>query len=491
MAVRYLTPPTPGRAHYASAVGSVARMLEVPPMPWQEHVNRITTETLDDGSWAYTRVIITVPRQAGKTTTRGPLALHRCLTRRMARCWLTAQTRGDARDIIVDELGARFTRTPLNDKRRIGYLVQSQGREGLYFPNSTGSAYRVFSPGEDALHGKANELVDVDEMWRFSALEGAALEQAIFPTFTTTGGQFIGVSTAGTSASEWLWSWVVAGRHAVETGRDSGLALVEYGLPDDLVPVVRDQLSDGPGSTGFDTAVQTLAEHNPAYGYTIKVPAIAAGVEAMLKDPAAGGVDGALRAYGNVWTRTAVTLIPSAVITDTEEAATPPPSAAVGIAAGIDRADTAVVAAWRDHTGRPYFATLEHTPGTVDGPERIAAHRRRPELMACVAAGPVLEVVDAAERRHKPLTVTRVPLRDYGAACAQLLTLLLERIARHDGAPAFVDATQVAAKRNLGDGAWVWARTQSAGSVAALEAATVALWQYDHAPAPAPAPAVH
>ena len=53
---------------------------------------------------------------------------------------------------------------------------------------------------------------------------------------------------------------------------------------------------------------------------------------------------------------------------------------------------------------------------------------------------------------------------------------------------ALTDATERAVRRYIGDGTWVWGRRASAGSVAALEAATVAGWAAVHAPAAPPRP---
>jgi hypothetical protein len=74
--------------------------------------------------------------------------------------------------------------------------------------------------------------------------------------------------------------------------------------------------------------------------------------------------------------------------------------------------------------------------------------------------------------------------REYAAACLGLLEALIADPPnlRYRNHPALDAAANDATRRALGD-AWAWGRRQSAGSLAALTAATVAVWGWDHAPA--------
>jgi hypothetical protein len=489
---RYLTPPTPGRAHYTGAVAKVHRALwGHDPMPHQALWHRLNTEVLEDGSWAYRTTINHIPRQAGKTSGESAVSVHRCMVRPLSRVWFTAQSRQDARDTVVSEWGPRWRRSVFAS---LAKLRESQGSEGLYFKGTTDASLRAFPPVEGGLDGKANERVVSDEPWRIDPVTGQALDNSISPTFLTTGGQFAMISTAGTARSTWLWGYVGLGREAVRLGERQGVALVDFGIPDDAAPHLRDLLSRGRYGPAFDEAVAILAHHNPANGYSLKLDALAAAVRQSLGDKDEGGVDGVLRAYGNHWTRAAQTLIPlelfdkahTAGLTDADA----PSSAALGVAQGIDRADVVAYAVWRDATGRP-FAALVDAGDVADGPDLLALARRSRTWAgaACVGAGPVLEAVDAAERRHNLSPFTRLTAREYATGCAQVLTLFLEELIAHDGAPgsALRSAVDGVAKRKVDDGGWAWGRAGSEGSIAALEALTAALWAHDHAktiPAP-------
>jgi hypothetical protein len=96
------------------------------------------------------------------------------------------------------------------------------------------------------------------------------------------------------------------------------------------------------------------------------------------------------------------------------------------------------------------------------------------------AAGPALDLADAARRRG--LTLEGIGAKEYAAACAGLLSGLSAGSLRYRRHEALDIAAASAARRTLGD-AWAFGRRQSSGSIAAITAATVALWGYDHAPA--------
>jgi hypothetical protein len=108
--------------------------------------------------------------------------------------------------------------------------------------------------------------------------------------------------------------------------------------------------------------------------------------------------------------------------------------------------------------------------------------RWRPVAFAYDAAGPALDVADVLTRRG--LELDGYGGKDYAAACSGLLAGITAdppavRVRPH---PALDAAAGGAARRSVAD-AWAWGRRQSGTSIAALTAATVALWAYDHAPA--------
>jgi hypothetical protein len=67
-------------------------------MPWQRYVADVGGEVDERGRFVYSLVIVTVQRQAGKTTLKQAQAVQRAAQGPNRRVWDTAQTGQDARD---------------------------------------------------------------------------------------------------------------------------------------------------------------------------------------------------------------------------------------------------------------------------------------------------------------------------------------------------------------------------------------------------------
>ncbi|MGN7705052.1 hypothetical protein [Cellulosimicrobium sp. 22601] len=480
------TPRTPERPTFGGAVAKIAAATGTPLMPWQRHVADVALEVLPDGSWAYTDVLITVQRQQGKTTLDGPIGLHRALTKRYARCWYTAQTRQDARDNLIEDYAVRFESSVLSP---LATVRRSQGSEGLYLRRQ-GSFLRVFAPGEEALHGKPNELVMVDEHWAFTLLEGRALDQAIGPTFTTTGGQYWRHSTAGTDASVWLKEDVDAGRAAVAAGVREGVAYFELGLPDDAHEDVQHGLETDPDGDAFEAAVETLLSHMPARGYTLNERAVRTEITKLARRGAVGEI---LRAYGNRWTKTVESVIPLRPWVDARRDALPVPTVpvAMAFACAPDRSRSAILAAWREPGDERLmrWKVLDARDGTAWVADRMAEliDARDPIAVGYDRFGPATDVGDELERRGYVLE--RIGYAEMATSCIATLAAIVEGQLAYVGHEDLDHVAGQAAKKTLGN-RWVWDLRGSAGSIAGLDAGTMAAWFFDHADAPLDPPSI-
>src|SRR5690625_1016578 len=79
--------PTRGRA-----VSIIADAKRAPLMPWQHRAADVALEVDPaTGHYWYSIVVVTVPRQAGKTKLESDVADHRCLTTPRGRVWVTMQ----------------------------------------------------------------------------------------------------------------------------------------------------------------------------------------------------------------------------------------------------------------------------------------------------------------------------------------------------------------------------------------------------------------
>jgi len=441
-------------------VAKLATAMGRAPMPWQRYVLDVGLEVDPDGRFVYKLVLVTVPRQSGKTVLFATVMDHRALVTLRGRCWYTMQTQKDAVWWLINE------HWPLVSPFGAGVvkLRQMAGSEHIMWKASAGLVL-PFPPNPAGLHGKTSDLVVVDECWAFDLIKGQQLDQAIVPTQATKpNAQVWKVSTAGDATSVWWLGSIEQGRAAVLAGRTSGVAYFEWSCPDGLDPT---------DSTSWPA-------YHPAYGRTIGDEALNAALDML-------GPDEFARAYGNRWVSTVARVIPLEAwrrAADPDAQLPEPGGLALGFDVAVDRSDASIVAAWRDPTGGGHIEVADVRDGVGWLPERIGdlVERWQPRTVAYDAAGPALDVADVLTRAGIDLMPLKA--RDYAAACAGLLeSLLLEQGALKVRPHTALDnAAAAAARRSLGD-AWAWGRRQSSVSISPLTAATVALWGWDHAPA--------
>lgn len=419
-------------------------------LPWQRYVADVGLELDGDGQWQYPIVLVTVPRQAGKTLLWLPVAIRQCLSGYDQNVWYTAQTRADARENLLAHY-KKIERSPFGDH---SHLRRAAGSEGASFPN--GSSYRIFSPVEAGLHGRTAHLVGVDESWAFSGVEGAQLMQAIFPTFSTTNGQLWIFSTAGTIESEWLLSMVKRGREQAASTQGN-MAYFEWGIGDD-----------------GDSDWENIFKHHPAVGRTVFKNALLAAAELMDSSEVA-------RAFGNQWQlKAAEPAIPSevwgAARASRSDYGQPPNFAPVvfGFDVAPESADASIVAAWR--VGNVTVCeTVDFRTGTnwlVPRLEDIAA-RWSKSVLVCDGQGPAAHIADTLKTNGTDVEVFTTG--DYTKACPYFVDELGTSLRVVSSKP-MEEAVIGAAKRQIGD-RWVWGRRASALSISPLVAATVATWK--------------
>lgn len=399
----WATPRNPRRGTFGPQVATLGAALGTPFMPWQSLVADTALEVGPDGNYVYGTVIVTVPRQSGKTTLLRPVYMHRCLTTKRASTWLTAQTRNDARDLWEQtvEVVEDSALAPLIGVRR------TNGSEHLMI-NRTRGRFRVFAPGERALHGKSTHVVGVDEAWAFTLEQGEALDQAIVPTqLTIPGAQTWIVSTAGNAKSTWFRAMVTEQRALLEAGTPSEtIAFFEWAVP--------------PEST-TPAEFDTIARHHPALGHTITRQALRTAVE-RIKKPGERA-----RAFGNYWVSSDEYVI-SPVLWESARTFEPLVGrVAFAAETSADRQHSVIVAAGQLADGRHAVEVID----VRDGSAWLA-----PRLIELV-------------RQHRPLAVVIDP---YGPARATYATLEKERRTRIPLAVGFTAGDLVMACGNFQDG---------------------------------------
>jgi hypothetical protein len=442
-----------------AAVGRVARALGTPLMPWQQLVADVGGEVDDRGRFVHSTVIVTVPRQSGKTTLMLAQSVQRCLMAPRRKTWHTAQT-GQAARTKWRELADATATSPLAELLA-GRPRRAAGSEALLFAN--GSALRPHPPTRDGLHGEQSDHNDVDEPWAYDEQQGDDVMQAIEPTQATRpGAQTWLWSTRGDRSSTWFHGMI----NRAYAG-EPGFALFDFGIPDDLEPTD-----------------ENMAAYHPALGFTIEL-------ETITRSTLPPGEKA--RAYGNRATGAGERVIPLepwlAARTDTP---LPPGRPAYGVAVAADGSAGAVAAAVLGPDGVPWVEVIEHRPGRSWLVERVRGLRDQGQGVAADRLGPAAPVADQLELAGVELLPLARP--DYAAACQDLFDRVTDPAGprvRHRQHAALDEAADIAGKRLGGDGGWVWSRTRSAGDISALEATTLAAWAVLRNPPQAPAPRVY
>ncbi len=475
---RHHTPRNEDRPTRGRAVAVIAEAKRSPLMPWQRRAVDVALE-LDPatGHYHHSIVVVSVPRQAGKTKLESDLADHRCLTIPRARVWITMQN-----GKTVDEWMREEHFDALAAARAFGVpgapsckyrLSKRAGSVGVKWPG-LGSTFTTFPPKRDALHSKQADLAMVDEAWVHDAETGADLRQAIRPTMNTRpGAQLWIVSTMGDDSSVYLDDYVTMGREALGDP-DARVCFIDYGIGDD------DDAED----------LETIAAHHPAYGHTLTRQALEDAREEFRRDPA-----GWARAYGNRPTRTRAAAIPPALWA---AAGRPRPDvperAGLAVDATPSGSQLSAGAAWRDDDGAGWLEPVISEPPARDTPDRLADLARRrssSRLVADRASIGALEVLDAVARHHPDIEIEYLTMHEYASACGVFERGIIDGTLFHTNDPGLSAAVEVATKRPAGDGAFMWGRKDAAGSIADLVACTVALRAFDTLPAPKRRPVAH
>lgn len=440
-------------------MGVLAAALGTPLQPWQQYVADVGGERLDGGRYRYPIVIVSVPRQAGKTVGARVSQVHRAVARPDRVVFYTAQNGIKARRRWLDTVRA-VEASPLG---RFVEVKRGAGASEIAFPNR--SVIAPFAPTPDSLHSETPHRVDLDECWAYDPQQGDDLMTAIKPAQLTLRDRQIWLySTAGNETSAWLWSWVLIGR-AAAADPDAKVAYFEWSIPDDADP--------------YD--LDTVAAHHPAIGSLITVEDLADAAAAHPKP------DAYARSYGNRWPRTgSASPIDADIWAARADRDLELPRGPRAVAFGYDTAEhaseTAIVAAWRDQLGRACVSLVEHGDGSgwLDSTLDDLIELHQPVDYGADGRGPARAITERLARRG--LDPTELSTADYTTACATFLGAVMgadDAGLVHDAADPLNRAAAAAVTRAVGE-SWVWERRAATIPLVALTAATVALRLYDH-----------
>ncbi len=436
----------------------VARSLGTPLIPWQRYVSHVATERIADaavrGGWRYRYpiVVVSVPRQSGKTTELRSVGVERGISREDCGVFYSAQTGKDARERWQDAVKA-IKASPLAP---LATIRSAAGSERVVWPN--GSSWRCFPPLPHALHGYTPPLVMLDEAFAHDEQLGNDLMGAIGPAqVTIPHRQLWIVSTAGTARSVFLHRWIERGLRG-----DDGVALFLWRCPDgwDSYDPARWQL--------WHPGMATMADGHQLVTHD----ALRAEADRLPRSEWE-------RAYANRFTRTVSHHIAAEswdrLGDDEQRSPTPDNRVVFGWDTMHDRSWSAVTAAWR-YGDQLQLRPVRTGPGTSWVLDTLDQLRQQGHTeFAYAADGPARELADEWEHNYLAKPVTG---REYADSWGKLLRHIADRTMRHDGSEQLATAAANVATRPSLDAA-APSRRASAGDVTPLLAGMVAAWVLD------------
>ena len=452
---RFATPRNEANRTDGHRVAVVAEALGTPFMPWQRQTADVAGERNPDGSYVYPIVVVTVPRQSGKTTLMRAVALERCISTPGLQAFYTAQTGKDAKERwndLVKQIGS----SPFKSRAQVR---RAAGSERLILPN--GSEFRCFAPTASSLHGYTPPLVMLDEAFAHDEMTGNDLMGAIGPAqVTLLNKQLWIVSTAGTALSGFLNAWIEQGRNQVP-----GVCLMDWGAGPEVADI-------------YDP--EAWWEFHPALGFTIGEEAIAAAAASLSRSEFE-------RAFGNRPTVTESHVIsPDDWARLTAEQSPPTTGLVLAYDVDHDRQGATITAHWRDPDGLPQGRVVSADAGMGWVADAIVDYRARWKVTKVCAHddGAAREVTDTLKRRHVP--VTTLNSREFATAWGFLMGHVQAAVngtltAGHDGGAILAAAASSVVTRPLSD-ASAPSRRNSPAPISALVAYMVGTYVLEHAP---------
>ncbi len=459
-------------------------------MPWQQHVIDVALELDPDGSFAFDEVVLTVPRQSGKTTLVLAMAVHR-LTAMAAlhgrqRLTYTAQLRAKARlklerDFAETLRGARGFKEITNPKARPAKatdwkLSLNNGAENIQI--GPGNYLQIDAPSRTGGHGDTLDVGVIDEAF---AHVDDTIETGMEPSMATRGDHQLWVlSTAGDAKSKYLWRKILAGRAACESGVHGRTAFFDWSAHEDADP--------------GDPA--TWRSCSPALDITITERFLEGQWEKAQRH-GQEGIDKFCRSYLNQWPEIPLLdddvqfrVIPSADWARWEHVGHTPTGQlwyALDVdvnAAGEEWCSVGV----SDGVHLELVTPIEVGSGTGWVVPSVVAMRDVVGELVVDPKGRAGKLIEPLEKVG--IKVRKITPDEFTQASQQFLDAVLAGQVRHIDQAQLNRAVAGVARRDVGDGAWRFSRSRSSADISPLVAVMLARWAALTMPAPYEGPLV-
>lgn len=438
----HATRPTPGAKHELALYEKVAGLYKICLSPWQRYSLRVMSELNADGSYKYKNVLISVPRQSGKTLLCSIILTARSLKKPGFRAFYTAQTGALARERF-------FEMTDDVEKSVIGRKVvvrRAAGSSRIDFFN--GSRFQPFVPNAQALHGFTGSLAIYDELFVWDEAQFNGLLSGSVPALQTKlDKQHLYVSTQGHAESTALNGMIEKGKLAI-VDPDSDFCFLMWGLADGL---------DGMDSENWD--------FHPSLNVTITKDDIRTAQGTMSKAEFE-------RAYMNRQTLTMESVFDMEQWDRAKHSLPRPQRSQVGIGYEIraDRGKAAIMAAYR-HEDKIVLKVLNNGTGSEWVQEYIPQYADSRPLAIGVDKHPQANVITDALRMDYPqMDITQMSAQDFNTACASFKSLIEEDKIIHDGHLALRDAIAMATTKPYGDAGFSFSHMNAPELVASIAA---------------------
>lgn len=421
--------------------------------PWQQHVLEVGLAERDDGQWLSRVVALVVGRQNGKGSILEALELAALFLFGCRTIVHTAHLFKTSSEAFV-RLLQLVESTPDLD-RLVQSVHRSHGSEGIelvsgeriWFGTRTGGAGRGLSP----------DLIIMDEAYNLNDRAVSAL----FPSMSARPNPQAWITSSAPTAlpeSDVLRRYCRQGRAGAE-----GLTYVEYCAKVDPTVALKDiDLTDP----------DLWAQANPGFPHRI-------GAEAIEVDRFAMTPDDFCRERLGIWIddEDGEWVIPAdAWALTLEEDSEIDGAQAFALEVAEDRSWSAIAAAGCSTLGSEVHGeVIAYEEGTAWCVARCKSLVTKwGGEIAVVKGSPAASLLPALKKAKVP--TREVSTAEHAAACGQLYDACTSDpiMFAHRDQPHLTVALRGAAKRSVGDGAWVWSRKRSAVDISPLVAVTVA-----------------
>lgn len=462
---RHATLRNPDAPNDGLAIAAVARSLGKELLPWQLYVAVVATERRPDGSYAYQTVVVTVPRQCGKTTLIHAMHVHTAAVLGQS-VYYTAQDGQYARkrwNELVEVLRASpvwTERTSPSQRMRPGMFDVSLrgGSECITF--FSGAGIYCFAPvAKKAIHGGTPHKVTLDEAYAHDEPTGRLLMGGIKPAQQTIlARQLWIVSTMGTDESTFLHDWIdnaVAGLPRT--------AVFDWGASDDDAPFT----------------IEGIESFHPGVGFFLNEKVIQAeDVLAEASDPNISRAE-YVRAFGNRRTRTEANLIPVDVWrglgSDHLESPVDTRDITLTYGVSLDGLTSSIVATWSLDLGRVASKVVQAGPGTgwlVSALDQLVTDWR-PADLATFGHTTLDATAQLRDLGHDPIVLDAT---EFAGATGATLDRIKTRRLVHDRGDALEVSVTGLTTRPGPNGGVVFDIRNSAGDSSVGIALAVGLW---------------